>query len=196
MLKINFKPFPMLQTARLYLRNISPDDAPTFLKMRSDPKVMRYIPRPLINDIDGVLEHIKMISDKIDNNEAINWVIIEKCSGNTIGVIGHYRIRPEDYRAEIGYMFLPEYAGKGYATEALREVVRYGFDDMDLNSVEGIIDPGNTASERVLQKNGFVKEAHIQENVYFNGRFLDSVIYSLLKSNYMRRGGTAQKNQA
>jgi ribosomal-protein-alanine N-acetyltransferase len=51
---------------------------------------------------------------------------------------------------------------------------------MKLHSIEAIIDPANISSEKVLQKNGFVKEAHLRENDFFNGRFLDTVIYSSL----------------
>jgi ribosomal-protein-alanine N-acetyltransferase len=57
---------------------------------------------------------------------------------------------------------------------------------MQLHSIEAIIDPENGASESVLQKNGFVKEAHILENEYYNGEFLDTVIYSLLKRNFKK----------
>jgi ribosomal-protein-alanine N-acetyltransferase len=81
-------------------------------------------------------------------------------------------------------MSLPEHNGKGYITEAIKAVVIYGFEQMNLHSIEAIIDPDNSASERVLQKNGFVKEAHIKENELWEGKFWDTVIYSLLKRNF------------
>ena len=77
-------------------------------------------------------------------------------------------------------MLLPEHQGKGIISEAIKEVVNYGFEVMKLHSIEAIIDPKNFGSEKVLQKNGFVKEAHLKENEYYEGRFLDTVIYSLL----------------
>ena len=97
-----------------------------------------------------------------------------------IGIIGHYRIKPENYRAEIGYMLLPEYHGKGIISEAVKEAVNYGFNAMKLHSLEAVIDPENYASAKVLEKNGFVKEAHFIEYEFFEGRFLDTVIYSIL----------------
>ena len=54
---------------------------------------------------------------------------------------------------------------------------------MQLHSIEAIIDPENFASEKVLQKNGFVKEAHLKENEFYDGRFLDTVIYSILNQH-------------
>jgi ribosomal-protein-alanine N-acetyltransferase len=55
---------------------------------------------------------------------------------------------------------------------------------MNLHSIEAVIDPENSASEKVLQKIGFVKEAHILENELYDGKFWDTVIYSMLKRNY------------
>ncbi len=180
MLTINFSPFPNLETERLSLRRVNKNDASAILELRSNPESMKYIPRPLLKTTEDALEHIAMIDDKIDNNEGINWAITLKNDSNLIGLIGFYRIKPEHYRAEIGYMLLPNFSGKGIISEAINEVMYYGFKIMHLHSVEGVIDPNNLASEKVLQKNGFIKEAHLRENEYFEGRFWDSVIYSKL----------------
>jgi ribosomal-protein-alanine N-acetyltransferase len=180
MLEINFAPFPTLETERLQLRRLANDDVDEIFALRSDHEVMKYIPRPLAKTKEDALAHISMINEKIDSNEGINWAITFKDNPKLIGIIGHYRIKPEHYRSEIGYMLLPEYHGQGIISEAINEVVKYGFQEMKLHSIEAIIAPENTASEKVLQKNGFVKEAHLIENEYYKGQFLDTVIYSLL----------------
>ncbi|GAQ49897.1 putative ribosomal-protein-amino-adic N-acetyltransferase (fragment) [Flavobacterium psychrophilum] len=142
---------------------------------------MKYIPRPLITTIDEAMGHVKMIQDKIETNEGINWAITLKGNPKMIGIIGHYRIKWEHFRSEIGYMLLPEYHGKGIVTQAIQLIVSYGFDEMKMHSLEAIIDPKNTASAKVLEKNNFVKEAHLLQNEFYDGKFLDTVIYSLLK---------------
>lgn len=180
MLIINFTPFPDLETERLYLRRVANDDVNEIFLLRSNKETMKFIPRPLVKNQEDALEHILMIDNKIETNEGINWAITLKNNPRLIGVIGHYRIKPENYRAEMGYMLLPEYHGRGIITEAINEVVKYGFEKMKLHSIEAIIDPENYASEKVLQKNGFVKEAHLLENECYEGRFLDTVIYSKL----------------
>lgn len=180
MLSINFSPFPNLETERLFLRRVDVKDVNEIIALRSNPETMKYIPRPLVKTTEDALEHIAMMDAKIENNEGINWAITQKSNPKLIGVIGHYRIKPEHYRAEIGYMLLPEFSGKGIISEAVKEVVKYGFKGMQLHSIEAVIDPENNASAKVLEKNGFVKEAHLKENEFFEGRFLDSVIYSLL----------------
>ena len=183
MLDINFSPFQNLETERLYLRRVTKEDVNEIFALRSDQEVMKYIPRPLVKTDEDALAHIAMIDEKIDSNEGINWAITLKNNPKLIGIIGHYRIRPEHFRAEIGYMLLPEHQGKGIISEAIKEVVHYGFEVIKLHSIEAIIDPENFASEKVLQKNGFVKEAHLKENEYYEGRFLDTVIYSILNKH-------------
>ncbi|UFH45909.1 GNAT family N-acetyltransferase [Flavobacterium galactosidilyticum] len=180
MLAVNFHPFHNLETERLLLRRVNNNDCKEILSLRSNPETMKYIPRPLLKNEEDALAHILMIETKIQNNEGINWAITLKGNPKLIGVIGHYRIQLENYRAEIGYMILPEFNGLGIVTEAVKEVVKYGFEIMKLHSIEAVIDPDNEASACVLKKNGFVKEAHLKENEFHDGRFYDSVIYSLL----------------
>jgi ribosomal-protein-alanine N-acetyltransferase len=179
----SFLPFQNLESERLLLRQITSNDVNEIFELRSNPETMKYIPRPLVISIDEAMDHIKMIQDKIETNEGINWAITLKGSPKMIGIIGHYRIRWEHFRSEIGYMLLPEYHGKGLITEAIELMIKYGFDDMKMHSLEAIIDPDNTASARVLEKNNFVKEAHILQNEFYDGRFLDTVIYSILNNS-------------
>ncbi len=176
----NFNPFPNLETERLLLRRVAYEDVDEIFALRSDPELMKYIPKPLVQTTDEALAHIAMIDEKIDTNEGINWAITIKGHPQLIGIIGHYRIKPEHFISEIGYIILSEYQGKGFITEAIKEVLVYGFEIMKLHSVEAIIDPENLASEKVLLKSGFVMEARLKENEYFNGKFLDTVIYSIL----------------
>lgn len=181
MLEFNFSPFPVIETDRLILRRITDEDVNEVFELRSNPETMKYIPRPLVKTTEDALEHIAMIEEKIATNIGINWGITLKDNAKLLGIIGYYRIQPENYRAEIGYMLLPDFHGKGIIPEAVNKLIRYGFDDLKLHSIEAVIDPENLASEKVLQKCGFVKEAHFKESEFYEGRFFDKVIYSLLE---------------
>lgn len=180
MLNINFTPFHIIETERLLLRRIDSNDVKEVFALRSNPETMKYIPRPLVTTDEEALAHIAMIESKIQTNEGINWAITFKGNLKLIGIIGHYRIKPEHYRAEIGYMILPEFNGMGIVTEAVQKVVKYGFEIMNLHSIEAVIDPENLGSAKVLEKNNFKKEAHFIENEFYNGRFWDSAVYSIL----------------
>ena len=80
-------------------------------------------------------------------------------------------------------MLSKDFHGKGIMHEAMQPVLDYGFNVMKLHSVEADADPNNIASIKLLQKNNFVREAYLKENYYFNGKFFDTVIYSLLMQN-------------
>ncbi|WP_149207690.1 GNAT family N-acetyltransferase [Flavobacterium johnsoniae] len=182
MLEFNFNPFPVIETERLLLRRITNDDVNEVFELRSNPETMKFIPRPLVKDNEDALLHIAMIEEKIETNIGINWAITLKDNPKLLGIIGYYRMQPENYRAEIGYMLSPDFHGKGIIPEAVNVLLKYGFENLKLHSIEAVIDPENHASEKVLQKCGFVKEAHLREAEFWEGKFLDKVIYSLLNN--------------
>jgi [ribosomal protein S5]-alanine N-acetyltransferase len=180
MLNINFDPFPTLETPRFLLRRSTPDDIPPLFAMRSDPNVMRFIPRPLCQTLEDAEKVYQMMDDRIHQNLGINWAISWREEPTSfIGVMGLFRIDTDNHRAEIGYMLPPEHWGKGIVSELIPYVTAYGFSSLNLHTMEAIIDPENHASRRVLEKNGFIQEAHIRENCLFEGKFLDTVILSL-----------------
>jgi [ribosomal protein S5]-alanine N-acetyltransferase len=184
MLNFNFSSFPILETNQSLLRRIDINDINDIFELRSNPETMKYVPRPLVKTLEEAKEHYELIDDKLKNNEAINWAITIKGNNKFIGIIGLFKLRPEHFRAEIGYMLSPDYKNKGIATEAVNSVLNFGFEELKLHSIEAIIDQYNLASEKVLLKNGFVKEAHLKENEFYNGQFIDTVIYSLLKKDH------------
>jgi ribosomal-protein-alanine N-acetyltransferase len=97
-----------------------------------------------------------------------------------IGTIGIFNIRKEHYRAEFGYMLHPDYHRQNLMQEAFQPVLEYAFTTMGLHSLEANVDPMNKASIGILEKNGFVREAYFREDFYWQGKFLDSAVYSLL----------------
>jgi [ribosomal protein S5]-alanine N-acetyltransferase len=180
MLQLNLDPFPVLQTARLVLRQITMEDAPALYKMRSDKNMMAMIARPLATCIEDVQKLIETIQTGQANNDLINWAISLKNDATLIGTIGYYRMKKEHYRAEIGYMLAKEHQGMGLMNEAVTEVIRFGFEVIKLHSIEAVIAPENVASQRVVKRTGFVQEGFFRESEFFEGKFISKTVYSLL----------------
>lgn len=179
---INFTPFPKLSTERLKLRRITNEDVEEVFSIRSNPETMKYVPRPLAKTHQDSYDFIKILDECIEQNTAINWGITYNDDDQLLGMICLLRMQPENFRTEVGYILAPAHHGKGIVQEALTAVIRYAFDTLKFHSVEALIDPANKASENVLLRQGFVKEAHFKENFFYDGQFLDSVIYSLINS--------------
>lgn len=103
-----------LETERLILRGIREDDAPEIVKWRSDPEIYRYFKNPHKITLE---EHLQWFHDRyLPDENRLDWMCIEKATGNKIGVFG---LIIEGNEAEINYLLAPEAQHKGYASEAI-----------------------------------------------------------------------------
>lgn len=180
MLELNFNPFPSLSTERLNLRRISDEDDKDIFFLRSDKEMLQFLDRDPAKTIDEARKWIRTINEGIDGNQYITWGIALKNEPKLIGTITFWNVKKEHFRAEIGYALHPLFQVRGLMREAMTIVLDYGFNIMKLHSVEANVNPMNTRSIQLLEKNDFVREAYHRENYYYNGRFLDSAIYSLI----------------
>ena len=181
MLRVNFNPFPEIKTERLLLRRLIKEDVEQIYKMRSDKNVMKFIGKNPITTMQEAVDFFNLVNDSLENSNGITWAMsLKDCPEKLIGSIGLWRLIKEHFRAEIGYMLLPEYWKKGLTKEAVLKVNQYGFEEMKLHSIEAHIHPKNTASATLLESTGFVREAYFKEDFFFNGAFEDTAIYSLL----------------
>jgi ribosomal-protein-alanine N-acetyltransferase len=181
MLQPNFSPFPEIKTERLFLRKMTKKDAAEILALRSNENVMEHIDRERTKSIKDAEIFIDRITASLESNNGIMWgITLKENPGTIIGNIGYWRLIKEHYRAEVGYMLHPSFWKKGIMKEALKEIIVYGFNNMNLHSIEANINPDNKASAALLESTGFIKEAYFREDFFFNGIFGDTVIYSIL----------------
>jgi ribosomal-protein-alanine N-acetyltransferase len=179
MLTLNFTPFPVIETERLVLRNITHEDVADVFEIRSNPETMRYIPRPIAQTLDDAKAIIDMILGFTSKNERINWAMTEKGSNKLIGIIGYVNTNQDSNRAEIGYVINNDYQRKGYMYEALLATVKYGFDMMSVHTIEAVIRTENTPSVQLVEKAGFTREAMFRDYINFNG-YHDAYVYTLI----------------
>ena len=184
MLTLNFPSFPVLATQRLTLREHTINDAPTLFSMRNNDEVMQYIDREKPKTVQDSERAIALMADYYLQDKNLVWAIALKEQPDLmIGSIGYYRTDFANYRAEIGYMLMPDYWRQGIIAEVLKNAISFGFEEMKLHSISANINPGNNPSRQILLKHNFVREAYFREDYYFNGKFLDSEIYSLLQKD-------------
>ncbi len=191
MLTIDFNPFPVLETPRLILRRPIREDAADLFLMRSDPEVMRYIPRPLAQTQADVEMLIELIDSYVMKNERINWAIEWKESGAVIGLIGYVNVQPDHHRAEVGYALARAWHRKGIMREALASALAYGFQVLDFHSVSAVTDEENAASGGLLTDAGFRHEARFLEDFLHDGRYRNSLHYGMLQREWQAHPRTA-----
>ena len=184
MLELKFDKFPVLETRRLILRQVQYYDVESMHWMRTDPAIMKYMDTELPKTISDTQKKFEQELESFSKGDSVYWAIVLKKTNKFIGGAGFWRIIKEHYRAEIGYQLLPEYWRKGYSLEALIAIIQFGFKKMGLHSIEGNVNPKNIPSIKLLEKLGFKQEAYFKENFYYNGKFLDSAIFSLIISDW------------
>lgn len=175
--------FPVLETDRLILRQVTNDDAKSLLTYFSDTDVMRYYGLEPFKSIDDALDEILWYKSIFEKRTGIRWGISLKGSDKIIGSCGFFNRAVEHSRTEIGYELSKEYWGKGIAGEALESVVKYGFQNLQLERIEALVEPANLASLKLLDRIGFEKEGLLRHYEFTCGKFDDLYIYSILKSD-------------
>lgn len=179
-----FEVFPVLETSRLILRAFTQHDVPDLFEIRSDERTMAYMDTSLHRDLDDTRIMIDEIIYSFQDATGLHWVIENKTNGRMLGYISYWKLMRDFVRAELGYALKRPYWGKGYMKEAANEVLRFGFEQLSLHSVEANINPGNQASLQLLKRLGFKKEGHLKEHFLHQGHFVDSVIFSLLEQDF------------
>jgi len=178
-----FDTFPELESERLLYRAYTTEDAETLFHMRSHPDVSKYMDTAVPKHSEDTRRRIEGYHKAFDDKKGITWAIIEKQSNALIGDFGIWRIDKQNSRGEIGYILHPTFWKKGYMNEAMHTLIRFGFKVLNLHSYEANVNIDNKRSKTLLLKLGFKLEAYFRENFYYDGQFLDSEIYCLLKSD-------------
>ena len=143
-----------IETERLILREFSVADTSDVLAFGADPQVNKYTGDQQISTLEEARSIIRDVNHKDYQTYGYGrWALIYKPDNKLIGFVG-LKYLPEMEVTDIGFRMLPEYWGKGIATEAAKEVIRYGFEKLGLERIIGIALPENIASCKVLEKIG------------------------------------------
>lgn len=174
----------VFETERLELRPIEKKDASDIFNYRGDAKTNQYqgwIPK----EINDVYDFLAKVASEINNNDSwFQFVIIQKYSNEIIGDVGIHFI--DDKQAEIGCTLAKQQHGKGYATEALKELINFLFVELNKHRIITSIDPNNIPSIGLVERLGFRKEAHFRESLFINGAWVDDIVYALLQKEWTR----------
>ncbi|MFN4115470.1 MAG: GNAT family N-acetyltransferase [Inhella sp.] len=180
-----------LDTARLQLRALQPADAPALFAIHAAPEFARYWSSPPWTALTQAEQLIAQDQIDLATGEHIRLGIVRKADGALLGSCALDKLHGSNRRAEIGYGLGPAYWGSGYALEAVRVLLDFGFADaaaggLGLHRVEADIDPENRGSAKLLERLGFSLEGRLRERWIVAGVISDSAIYGLLQCDWRR----------
>lgn len=163
MLRLNFTPFPVLETERSILRQLTKTDAAQVFTMRNDAVITKYTGGPKAKVLADAEDFIERINSYVINNESILWGITLKGEEHLAGSICIWNIVTDEDSAELGYVLLPAHQGKGLMDEALKAVIAYGVEVMGIKLLEAYTHEENDPSIRLLLRNGFKPHEKMEE---------------------------------
>ena len=172
--------FPILRTERLDLIEISQTHLMDLFKLFSDENVTEFYNIKTLTKEAEAQKYLDWFRSRSHDKLGIRWGIALKGKTEIIGTIG-YNNYTKNHRANIGYDLQKEYWNNGYITEALIEVIKYGFEKLEINRIEAEVMPGNIYSEKALNGLGFKKEGLLRDWMLWNEKYYDMIMYSLLR---------------
>ncbi|MEA4831065.1 MAG: GNAT family N-acetyltransferase [Oscillospiraceae bacterium] len=184
-LKRIFTDIPVLDTDRLILRKISVTDAADMYEYSKNPNVTRYLTWSPHEDEEYTRRYIKYLQGQYMSGEFYDWGLELKENGKMIGTCGFTSINERDRSAEVGYVINESYWHKGYATEALKKVIAFGFDHMLLKRIEAKHIEGNDMSASVMKKCGMKLDGILRDSMYIKGEYKTIHVYSIIREEYL-----------
>jgi ribosomal-protein-alanine N-acetyltransferase len=166
-----FSAIPVIETERLVLRAMSARDSADMFDYSSRGELTKYLLWSPHNTVNYTREYLAYIEKRYKVGDFYDWAVVEKESGRMIGTCGFTSIDLSNRRGEIGYVLNPDFHRRGYAPEAARAVIEFGFARLDLNRIEARFMEGNDASRRVAEKLGMTFEGYTRDAIFVKGAY-------------------------
>ncbi len=187
-----FTRLPELTTNRLILRAMRMSDARDIYEYSCDPQVARHVLWDAHQNIHQTRAYIRYVLRQYRSGTPSSFCIVLKETGKVIGTIGFMWVSNENRSAEVGYSLSRSYWNQGYMTEALGEVIRFGFNTLNLNRIEAQYECDNPASGRVMEHVGMRREGTLKERLYNKSRFVDVELYAILREEWRKLQGNGR----
>lgn len=171
-----------IETNRLTLKDYSSENIQDYYQLKSCEAVWKYSTNKAITDIDIIKNQLNELITNQEINNIGFCAVFEKVSNNYIGEAGILSINKTADRCVIGYNLLPSFWNLGYATEITTALVQYAFNALKLERVEALAMQLNTASCRVLEKSGLLKEGILKHFAKIDGYYYDIVYYGVVRA--------------
>lgn len=171
----------ILETPRLSIRPLESGDLEAFLAYVSDEKTMHYLPEEPFNKTQAL--------DFISKHQGPQAEAFALVSKDTQQLIGHFIFEKYfgDHTYEIGWVLNPKLHSQGYATEAAKAIIQYGFEDLGLHRIVATCQPENIPSYRVMEKAGMRKEGFFKACIPTKDGWWDEYYYAILETEYFNQ---------
>ena len=174
--------FPELQTNRLILRQIFPEDQQKVFEGLSDPLVIKFYGVSYLT-YEATGEQMKWYDNIWTSGTGAWWKICDSETDEFMGACGLNNLQQIHKKAELGFWLLPKFWGKGIVPEATQQVLNFAFEILNLHRIEAFVEVGNDNSMKALLKGGFKHEGTMEDVELKNGKFISLHVFAMLRES-------------
>ena len=179
--------FENVESPRLIMRRIVASDKDVMYRIFSEHEIVKWAGCRILKDKSESIEHINSYEERYQASSQIAWGMELKETREMIGFVALSYIDRNHAYAWLGSSLLPEYNNMGFTTEANKAVINFAFTHTELNRIESQVYEKHTAMLRVNEKSGMIREAVIRENFNIDGKYENSIMYSIIKSDFLNK---------
>jgi len=177
--------FESLETERLIIRRLTKEDAPAIFHYASDPEITKYVLFPTHQTLEDTWKFLGTTLEKYEKKEVAPWGLAWKANNHLIGTCDFVWWDIINRKAEIGYILTKEHWNKGIMSEAVKRLIQFGFEEMNLNRIETRCNESNIASSRVMEKAGMSYEGTMRDALFVKGSYWNLRCYAILRSDWV-----------
>ncbi len=172
---------PRLAGAGVSLRGYRDDDSPALLTLFGDVEVTRYWSQEPWTQLQQARDYLDRMRAERETHEFYQWAIAANADDALIGTMSLFQLDRTHRRGMIGYALLPSMQGRGHAAEAMRLMIEFAWNVLDLRRLEADTDPDNHPSRRLFERFGFVNEGTMRDRWFVHGQWHDTAWYGLVR---------------
>lgn len=180
-----FKKIPSIETDRLILRKLKVSDFEDMYEYSKSDEVTKYLLWRSHPDVQYTRDYLKYIQSRYRAGDFFDWALEHKESGKMIGTCGFAKLDYDNNSAEIGYVINPLFWHKGYASEAVKKVIDFGFHNLNLHRIEARYIVGNEFSRKVMEKCGMVFEGVHRSSLLVKDSFVSVGYCAITADDYI-----------
>ncbi len=184
--KINFNEIN-INSNNLFLKPLSKENATDLFALYTDKEVQRYTDVDLFKNLGEAQKFISQYSKIAEKAEFLFLGIFSRATKDFLGTIRLYHIDYKHRFASIGFQLAKDYWGRGQMHESLQAFLKFAFNELGMHRIEAQTFVENERGIKVLERLKFVREGRLRENFLIEGKFEDSYLYSILKTEFLEK---------
>lgn len=179
-----FSRIPPLETPRLTLRAMRVSDAPDMFAYAQSEDVTRYLTWEPHQTLQETRDYLTYVGQRYRTGDFYDWAVVDRRDGHMIGTCGFTCFFLPSDSAEIGYVLNPAYHGQGLATEAVRAVLAFGFEELSLHRIQARFIQGNEPSRRLMERVGMTFEGYARDSDKIKGVYRTVGTSAILRNEF------------